>query len=69
MLVGRNDTATSTETIKVTPAGTGSSITYINEIDFLGVAEVAGPLAKLVFEKVGGDVERQMTEVLNGLPR
>lgn len=69
VLVGRNDTATSTETIEVTPDGAGSSITYTNEIDFHGVAKVASPLAKVVFEKVGHDTEKQLTAVLNGLAR
>lgn len=69
VLVGHNDTATSTETIEVTPSGGGSSITYTNTIDFHGVAKVANPLAKVVFEKVGNDTEKQLTEVLNSLPR
>ncbi|WP_328320929.1 SRPBCC family protein [Kribbella sp. NBC_00382] len=69
VLIGRNDTATSTETIEVTPSGTGASITYTNEIDFHGAAKLASPLAKVVFEKIGGDVVKQMTDVLNALPR
>ncbi|GAB2609440.1 SRPBCC family protein [Kribbella endophytica] len=69
VLVGRNDTATSTETIEVTPRGTGSSITYTNTIDFQGAAKLANPLAKLVFEKVGNDTEKQLTDVLNALAR
>lgn len=67
VLVGRNDTATSTETIEVTRAGTGSSITYTNEIAFHGVAQIAAPMAKLVFEKIANDTERQLVETLNGL--
>ncbi len=69
VLVGRNDTATSTETLEITPAGTGSSIAYTNEIDFHGAAKLASPIAKVVFEKVGVDVEKQLTDVLNALPR
>jgi carbon monoxide dehydrogenase subunit G len=69
VLVGRNDTATSTETIEVTPDGTGSSITYTNDIEFRGAAKIAGPLAKVVFEKVGHDLEKQLTDVLNALAR
>ncbi len=67
VLVGRNDTATSTETIDVLPSGDGSEITYENEIEFKGAAKLAAPAAKLVFEKVGKDTEEQMTEVLNSL--
>ncbi|MFD4636309.1 SRPBCC family protein [Lentzea sp. NPDC058436] len=69
VLVGRNDTATSTETIEVTPSGAGSSITYTNDLEFNGVAKLAAPLGKVVFEKLGNDTEKQMTEVLNGLAR
>ena len=68
VLVGRNDTATSTETIDVTRAGTGSSITYRNDVKFHGAAQVAAPLAKLVFEKLAGDTQRQLVQTLNALP-
>lgn len=68
VLVGRNDTATSTETIDVTRAGAGSSITYRNDVEFHGVAAVAAPLAKLVFEKLAGETERQLVQTLNALP-
>jgi hypothetical protein len=67
MLVGRNDTATSRENIEVTPSGAGSSITYTNELQFNGAAKLAAPLAKLVFEKVGNDLVKQLTGVLNRL--
>lgn len=67
VLVGRNETATSTETIDVVPAGGGSEITYENEIEFKGAAKVAAPAAKLIFEKVGNDTEKQLTEVLSSL--
>jgi carbon monoxide dehydrogenase subunit G len=69
VLVGRNDTATSTETIEVTPSGVGSSITYTNDLEFNGVAKLAAPLGKVVFEKLGNDTEKQLADVLNGLPR
>ncbi len=67
VLVGRNDTATSTETIDVTRSGTGSSITYTNELRFNGVAKLAAPLGKIVFEKLGNDTEKQLVERLNAL--
>jgi hypothetical protein len=67
VLVGRNDTATSTETIDVLPAGTGSRITYTNELEFKGAAKLAAPLGKIVFEKLGNDTEKQLTETLDGL--
>jgi carbon monoxide dehydrogenase subunit G len=69
VLVGRNDTATSTETIEVTPEGAGSRITYTNDLEFNGAAKLASPVAKVVFEKLGNDTERRLTEVLDGLAR
>ncbi|MCX6468869.1 SRPBCC family protein [Williamsia herbipolensis] len=67
VLVGTNDTATSTETITVHPDGSGSEVTYTNEIELQGIAKIGAPAMKLVFEKVGVDTEKQLTEVLNGL--
>ena len=67
VLVGRNDTATSTETIDVIRSGTGSSITYTNEVQFNGAAKLVAPLAKPVFEKLGNDTEKQLVETLNAL--
>ena len=67
VLVGRNDSATSTERIEVTRDGDGSSVTYTNEVVFNGAAKVAAPLAKVVFEKLGKDTEEQMVATLNAL--
>lgn len=67
VLVGRNDTATSTETIEVTPNDGGSTVVYTNELEFHGAAKLAAPIAKLVFEKIGNDLVEQLTGVLNGL--
>ena len=67
VLVGKNDSATSTDTISVTAAGAGSEITYRADLQMHGMAKLATPAMKLVFEKLAGDTEKQMTEVLNGL--
>ena len=67
VLVGENDSATSTDTITVVPAGTGSEVTYEAVIKAKGVGKLAEPLLKLVFERIGSKTEKQMTEVLNGL--
>lgn len=67
VLVGRNETATSTDTITVEPEGGGSMVTYEARIEMHGVAKLAGPVVKLVFEKIGTDTEEDMTTVLNGL--
>ena len=67
VLVGRNDTATSTETLQIARSATGSRITYTNEVQFNGVAKLAAPLAKAVFEKLGKDTVKQLVETLNAL--
>ena len=64
VLVGRNKTATSTETIEVKPNGGGSTVTYTNELEFNGAAKLASPLSKIVFEKLGNDTEKQLSESL-----
>lgn len=67
VLVGRNDTATSTETVDIARSGSGSSITYTNELQFNGAAKLVAPLGKLVFEKLGNDTEKQLVQRLNAL--
>jgi carbon monoxide dehydrogenase subunit G len=67
VLVGRNKTATSTETIEVHAQGAGSEITYVNDTVFNGAAKLASPLVKLVFEKLGGEVVKNLTERLDAL--
>ncbi len=71
VMVGRNETATSTDTMTVVPNpdGTGSRVTYEAVIEMSGAAKLAAPLVKVVFEKIGSDTEDDMTEVLNKLPR
>ena len=65
VLVGRNDTVTSTDTIQVTAEGSGSTITYTAVLDFRGEAKLAAPLAKVVMTRVGQETEKQLVEVLN----
>ena len=65
VFVGVNDSATSTDTITVRPVGSGSEITYEAVIDVHGLAKLAAPAVKLVFEKIGNDTEKQMSEALD----
>jgi len=65
VLVGRNETATSTDTITVRPHGEGSEVTYEAVIEMKGAAKLAAPLVKVVFEKIGNDTEEDMVRVLN----
>ncbi len=64
VLVGRNDGATSTDTITVLPTAEGSEITYHADLDMHGLANLAAPAMKLVFEKLANDTEDQLTRVL-----
>jgi carbon monoxide dehydrogenase subunit G len=66
VFAGKNDSATTRDTISVRPAGAGSEITYHAEITISGLlGTLAAPATKLLFEKLGHDTERQLTEVLN----
>ncbi|MFD1810592.1 SRPBCC family protein [Rhodococcus gannanensis] len=68
VLVGHNDTATSTETIVVRADPRGSELTYTNEVEMRGMAKLASPAIKFVFERIGVDLERQLTEAVEALP-
>ena len=69
VLVGRNETATSTDTITVVPdpEGSGSQVTYEAVIEMSGAAKLAAPAVKVLFEKVGNEVEDDMTAALDRL--
>lgn len=67
VFVGTNDSATSTDTIEVVPNGAGSRITYTADLEMHGVAKLATPIVKVMFEKLGNETEDQMSDVLNGL--
>jgi len=64
VLVGRNDKATSTDTITARAAAGGTEVTYRAELEMHGLAKLATPLMKLEFEKLGTQTEKQLTEVL-----
>jgi carbon monoxide dehydrogenase subunit G len=69
VFVGRNETASTTDSITVRPHDGGSKITYRAQIDMHGAARLAAPAVKLIFEKVGNDTQKQLTAVLNRLAR
>ncbi len=66
-LVGRNDTATSTDDITVRPSGSGSEITYESTVDLHGLAKLGTPVMKLEMERLGRATERQLIEAINAL--
>ena len=67
VFVGENKTATSTDTISVRPAGSGSEITYHAQIEFNGLAKLATPFLKSEFDELGDRTVQQMTTVINDL--
>ena len=67
VMVGRNETASSTDTMTVTPHEGGSEVTYEAVIEMSGAAKLADPVMKLVFERIGTKTEDDMVEVLNRL--
>ena len=67
--VGENSTATSTDRITLQPDGDGTRVRYRAHIEFHGLAKLAGPFLKPMFERVADKTQEQMIEVLNALPR
>jgi carbon monoxide dehydrogenase subunit G len=65
--VGQNKTATSTDDLTFAPNGTRTTVTYHAEIEFHGLAKLAGPFLQREFERLGDATEKQMTDVINAL--
>lgn len=65
VFVGENikGSASTADTIAARPAGTGSEIEYIAEIDLHGLARIGTPVLKAFFEKVGEEVVENLTSV------
>lgn len=66
--IGKNDTATSIDTMTFSTDGTTTEVTYTAEIVFHGAAKIADLPARLLFERVGDEVVENLTRILNGLP-
>jgi uncharacterized protein YndB with AHSA1/START domain len=68
VIVGRNDTTTSHDTITVRPAGGGGSeVTYRADFEFTGLARYAGPLMKPLLERLGDKTAAQLKGALDRL--
>lgn len=68
VFVGRNKTATSTDTVTfgALPDG-GTSITYRSEVVFHGLARLADPFLKKEFDRLGDELIGTMTAAVNKL--
>lgn len=69
VVVGRNDTTTSTDTIVVEPAGEGSIVDYTAEFAFTGLARFLGPVMRPLLDRLGDATASQLQRTLDGLPR
>ena len=67
VFVGENKSSRTVDTITVDAQGSGSVITYVADLEMQGSAKLLNPVMKLVFEKLAGDTEKQMSSVLNKL--
>jgi carbon monoxide dehydrogenase subunit G len=68
VFVGRNKTATSTDTISFTTLdGGGTSITYQAHVVFHGIAKLADPFMKKEFDRLGDELISTMTTALGKL--
>jgi len=63
--VRSNQGATPADTLSVMPSGGGSEITYRADLDMHGIAALAAPAMKLVFERLADETEEQLRAVLN----
>jgi carbon monoxide dehydrogenase subunit G len=64
VLVGRNDTATSTDDITVVPHEGGSEVTYLSTVEFTGLAKLGSPVVRLVFEHLANETEESIQKAV-----
>ncbi len=67
VIVGRNDTTTSHDTITVTPNDGGSTVVYRADFTFTGLARFAGPLMKPLLDRLGDKTAAQLATALDRL--
>ena len=66
-LRGQNKTVTATDTMEISPNGSGSDVTYTADFDFNGVAKYLAPLLAGPLKKLGDDAEKGLREALSRL--
>jgi carbon monoxide dehydrogenase subunit G len=65
VIVGRNKSTTSHDTITVRPDGTGSAVTYRADFEFSGPARFLGPIMTPLLERLGDRTAAQLKEALD----
>ena len=64
VIVGRNKTVTSTDTMEISPHGEGSRVTYTADFAFNGVAKLVVPFMGKAFKKLGDEAEDGLRQAL-----
>jgi hypothetical protein len=67
VIVGRNDSTTSRDTITITPNGGGSSVDYRADFEFRGLGQWLWPLVLPLLSKLGNDTARTLRRALDRL--
>ncbi len=67
VIVGRNDTTTSRDTITVTKTDAGSEVDYTAEFTFAGAARFLGPLMTPLLNRLGDKTAESLSDALAGL--
>ena len=66
VIVGKNKTVTSRDTITIVPGdGGGSSVDYRAEMTFHGLAALASPFLTKPLQRLGDDTAKQLKETLD----
>jgi Zn-dependent M28 family amino/carboxypeptidase len=66
-LRGENKSVVAFDSIDVRPSGAGAEVTYTAEFSLKGLAKLATPFAKPMFEKLGDPAARGMKDRLDGI--
>lgn len=69
VLVGRNATTRSTDTITVRPVDGGCEVDYRADFEFSGPARFVGPLLRPLLEGLANRTEQTLADALERLPR
>jgi len=67
VIVGRNETTTSRDTITVTPRDGGSTVVYRADFTFTGAARFALPIVKPLLNRLGDKTAEQLGAALERL--
>lgn len=67
VLVGRNDTATSTDDITVKERPGGAAVFYDSTVELHGLAKLGAPVVKVEFERLGNETVEGITTAIAAL--